>query len=88
MSNIRCLDTQSAEWERAWQVVHNTPIAIKKPGPVQSLEHWMYMGTYRDDATSPWYHQFRHRFHPATAQRVIINVPCEDESAISRYPYY
>ena len=87
MADYRCLILDTDEYHRAWSVVHNTRFKTRKKGPVQSFEFWQYMGTFLND-DGLWAHQLRHRYHPATGQREIINVVCEDMSAICKDPCY
>ena len=86
MARFRCLTRDSNEWHRAWEVVHNTRFPVRKPGPVQSDEFWQYMGSFNRDGK--WQHEFRHRYHPATAQREFIHVDCADMSALNEHPYW
>lgn len=80
MPAIHSMMRNTPEWERAWSVVFNTKFRTKPPGPVDSHEHWQYMGTVQIDGS--WVHQFRHRYHPATGQCERINVRCPDPSTI------
>ncbi|MBE7474339.1 MAG: hypothetical protein HS114_34850 [Anaerolineales bacterium] len=53
--------------ERAW---------LALPGGPDALHHnevWQYMGTWYSGGR--WVHQFRHRCHPHTGQRSVLNVP-------------
>jgi hypothetical protein len=53
--------------DRTWHVL---------PGGPDALHHnevWQYMGTWYSGGR--WVHQFRHRCHPHTLKRSVLNVP-------------
>jgi hypothetical protein len=64
--------------ERAWQSLPGGPTALHEP----SGEVWQYMGTwYTQDRKTwrwRWVHQFRHRCHPGTGKRIVLNVPVSE----------
>lgn len=55
--------------ERAWQSLPGGPSAYH----ALSGEVWQYMGTWHIGRR--WVHQFRHRCHPHTGQRSVLNIP-------------
>lgn len=55
--------------ERGWQSLPGGPSAYH----TLSGEVWQYMGTW--SVNGRWEHQFRHRWHPYTGQRMIVIVP-------------
>jgi hypothetical protein len=59
------------EWTAAWD--RAVPSEDKEELNPLCNEVWQYMGTYV--VNDQWVHQFRHRSHPRTGQRVLRNVP-------------
>lgn len=61
-----------AEWERMWACLAAEPVnqgaGSEAIHPV-SGEFWHYMGTVDNE------HEFRHREHPVTHQRMVIRIP-------------
>ncbi|MBE7473122.1 MAG: hypothetical protein HS114_28665 [Anaerolineales bacterium] len=53
--------------KRAWAALPGGPVAL------HHNEVWQYMGTWY--LGGRWVHQFRHRCHPHTGQRSVLNIP-------------
>ena len=63
-----------AEIEWAWQAVDGGSRSRQCPC---CYEVWQYMGTWFKDGS--WFHNFRHRHHPATGERMYRNITARDD---------
>lgn len=69
------VEPESAEWSFAWAGVarrYGSDFAQLNRG-----ECWQYMGTAF--TARGWEHQFRHRCHPSTNERVYLHLPVSAE---------
>ncbi len=66
MNTIWIEDDENKELKYAWS-------QLEDPVMENDGECWQYMGS--SDNGDGWKHTFRHRSHPATNDRVIVNVP-------------
>ena len=70
------LARDSEAWDRAWRILGDAPENAALPYAERSTardletgESWQYMGP------APGGHNFRHRRHPTTGERVYLTVP-------------
>lgn len=73
MATITFMERGSSEWDRAWTALAGARINAGLADPSDaydagSNEVWQYMGT------SNGAHEFRHRCHPATGERVNLRI--------------
>ena len=71
------LDEQSTEWRLAWgRLAELSGDADREAMNPRSGEVWQYMGSVRSSVKSDaaWRHEFRHRDHPRTKQRLLLIV--------------
>ena len=75
------------ELDRAWNILaaHDANRNEKNPHACMS-EHgevWQHMACFRESGV--WFRQFRHRMHPATGQRLVVNVQAINWRAIQQW---
>jgi hypothetical protein len=69
---------ETTEFGRMWDALAEMPVNAGLPCPCEAEdartgERWQYMATV--NIAGQWLHQFRHRQHPRTQARIVINVP-------------
>jgi hypothetical protein len=77
LSTAFYMDRNHAQWNLAWVYLsaHHTNKGLQDPYSAtcpETGEGWQYMGSYL--APSHTVHEFRHRRHPSTGDRVNVQV--------------
>lgn len=93
------VERESKWWKEAWESLGARSPADRdrEARHPDSGESWQYMGTwfrvlrhYGGGTFGPpagtWEHQFRHRTHPTTGERVIFNAPASVAFAKAHKP--
>ncbi len=65
----------SNEWNYMWKWLEDHPLNAGLPEPTYAQnqgEGWQYMGSFRNESIAV--HNFRHRSHPTTNERVSLTL--------------
>ena len=75
---IKFIDRECSEWSLMWQSL--AKMEVNNDDPVCDNEEtgdcWQYMGTF--EKVAKVVHEFRHRRHPLTCTRMVIDIPVSE----------
>jgi hypothetical protein len=74
------IERDSAEWNHAWSELFAAPenAGHTVEADRNADDRWQYMGTHQYPSGN-WFHEFRHRNHPAAGKRLYLNIPASAE---------
>ncbi len=72
MVDFTVLESGTPELSRAWAELAAKEVNKNDPICLHMGQCWQYMGSNAES------HSFRHRNHPSTSKRLLIDIPRED----------